>query len=201
MPSLTTFKLEQLKNAADELMVNYLAKRKAMDQERMLGLYLPFTHNPKRLNDIQFVQKISTYIHENRFRYKYIDPNFATSSYNNDVIPFLKQTIIGAFLFELLKITTIYTDETVKDYSALGAVILEFFQIDKLSDIPKHELTTSLLSLQQFMMSTQVASPTIHWHDTISNQPLIEKIDGLIKSIVPFPLPPTEKFSWWGLMS
>ena len=196
MFGIAEYKLDKLQEAANGLTESYKHTRMEMDQRRTLGFLRPYTQNPDRLNDIQCIKKITAYINKNKFLYRHTSSSsgYINSLYNKEIAPFLKQAIVGAFLFELLKITSIYTDDTVRGNSALGEVILDLFEIDKLSQFPKDKLTECLSSLQQFIQNMAEKEPLRQWHETMTNQQLIDNIAELLKKIVPFP---AAESSWW----
>lgn len=80
-------------------------------------------------------------------------------------------------MLELITITSTYSNEaTVKTNSALGKIILDLFKIDKLSDIPPHEMQECLSNLNRFLEVTNTKLPQISWHETLSNSELMQQI-------------------------
>lgn len=168
-------KLPQLIDAGVNLVANYKVVRTELDQQRFFASYRASTSNPERLEDAQSIQQIAEYIKLHKFSYSQQDESLKYHDYHNDVAPFLKSVISGAFLLELITITQTYTFSSVKDGSALGKIILDLFQIRQLSDVPPDTLRDCLINLQRFIETLNIATNQ-KWHPVKSNEDIIKQI-------------------------
>jgi hypothetical protein len=148
------YELSVLNAYSKALIDTYQVKRKQMDEARTFGFFLPYTHNQSRLDNIKFLETVASFVIQNKFIYSSWDESFRSKRYDREVAPFLRKVVLGIYLFELKNITdTYYSEAWVKTSSALGSILLDFFEIDKLSDIPKEVQAGLLLSLQKYIQS------------------------------------------------
>lgn len=176
-----TFTIPNFKDLTDStqrLSTAYKKERSNMDEQRFFGSYRSSTNNPERLNAASCIQRIATYISANKFEWDKLDPGFQHKDYAATTAPFLKKAISGALILELVTITATYSNEaTVKTNSALGKIILDLFNIDKLSDIPLEEMQECLSNLEHFLEVTNKQLPNNKWHDVLSNTQLIQQVN------------------------
>ena len=150
--SFTIPGFKELLSTSKRLVTSYQVMRDQFDSQRIFASIRPKTHNPERLNDAACIEKLATYIMNNKFNYQSIDLRFKKDDYAKVVAPFLKEALSGALLLELIKITNTYTnEEDVKKNSALAKIILNVFSINKLSDIPSEQVSKCLTNFLRFM--------------------------------------------------
>jgi len=175
------YELSTLNDHADGLLKNYQNKRKQLDESRFFAFFLPYTHNQSRLDNIQFIVNASTYLIKNKFNYSSWDESFRHKRYDRDVAPFIRKAILGLYLLELMTITESYSSEiSVKTNSALGAIILDFFDIDKLSDIKTTTQKDFLCALLQYLRVAP-SERALSFHPSLKPEQIIEKISSQIQ--------------------
>ena len=131
---------------------NYQSTREEMDSQRLFASLRSPTDNPVRIEDATFVKDLANHVRANKFEYGEVDEDFAGQDYSKSIAPFLKQVIAGAMLLQLIKVTNEYTFESsVKSYSAMGKVVLDLFEVEKLSDISDEDRTNCLQSLDRYL--------------------------------------------------
>lgn len=183
------YRLENLLTASQNLRSDYQKKRQEMDEARTLGKYRPYTHNQQRLDYITFIENLTKFVIENRYNYRLT--LFSSRSYDQVLTPLLTKIILGAYLLELINITKTYSAETsVLTDTALGAIILNFFKIEKLSDIANEIQADCLTSLQSYLTKIPVREK-IFLHPLKNCDDFIAEISSFLKTIVPYPVEPS----------
>lgn len=176
-----SYELSTLNQFATRLLENYQIKRKQFDDSRFFAFFLPYTHNQSRLDNIKFIVDASTYLIKNKFNYISWDESFRHKRYDRDVAPFIRKAILGLYLLELINITKSYSSETsIKSCSALGAIILDFFEIEKLSDLPSATQKDFLCALLQYLRVAP-ADRGLSFHPTLKLEEIKEQVSVYIK--------------------
>ncbi|WP_131795869.1 hypothetical protein [Fluoribacter gormanii] len=181
--------LDILIKSAQQLVISYQKTRVHLDEQRFFASILPKTHNPERLNDAAFIEKIALHISMNRFNYSNMDPDYKNKNYSNCIAPFLKEVLTGALLLELIKISNSYSNkEDVKRNSALGQIILTLFDINEISDVSEKQLHRSLSKLYKYMEiieynENKKGNSNFLWHKTKSNEELKQEINVELKKL------------------
>ncbi|WP_131795828.1 hypothetical protein [Fluoribacter gormanii] len=128
--------LDILIKSDQQLVISYQKTRGHLDEQRFFASIFPKAHNPERLNDAAFIEKIALHISMNRCNYSNKDPDYKNKKHSNCIAPFLKEVLTGALLLELIKISNGYSnEEDVKKNSALGKIILTLIDINQISDV------------------------------------------------------------------
>lgn len=200
----------------------YLDRRTTLDSQRFFGSWRSSTVNAERKNDCTFIQTVVEWIDDLGNRREYLekfgnmDPIFRHLNshewsdetaktkglkrvYDESLVPYLSQVMLGAMILTLAKITQSYTglgviayDEgAVKNYSALAYVLMNEFNIEKLSDIDAPGRRTCLRSLVRFISIMEAAhqqeksSAAIQWHPSFANEVLLQQLSKEINAIEP----------------
>lgn len=117
--------------------------------------------------------------------------------YEISICPFLRQAILGAVVLTLSKITKSYTgarlsgcdEATVKSYSGLAYVLLNEFNLEKLSDIDASERLSYLKSLDRLIKVLDAGHKknksleAIQWHPSYTNEVLLQQLSSEIASL------------------
>lgn len=175
--------MKLLSRAASSLNEAYQRERQEKDSHRFLSSLRSNTHNPKRLEDINFVEAVEMSVTSKKIDYDTLDPEFQYKDYDKFIAPFLKKVMAGALLLDLTAITKEYSsEESVKSNSALGKIILDVFGIDKLSDAPEDERVACFKALKRYLevIISHTAEP-IKWHANKTNDQLIADIEHEIR--------------------
>ncbi len=183
------YTLSALLAYSKSLKSDYQAKRQIMDIARIGGSWRPYTHAKQRLDSIKFIEDLTQFVMENRYNYR--STIFTDRTYTQVVEPLLIRIILGAYMLELINITQSYSSETsVKNDSALGFIILNFFEIEKLSDIPKEIQSDCLASLRSYL--TKIPEKEVNpSHPTKNRDNITAEISSALKMIVPHPGEPS----------
>ena len=179
------FTLPNLHNtltACKDLTEHYQADRKKKDDNRIFSSLRAATHNEDRINDTKFIEKFANTISALKFRYQHeIDPSLTTKKYATEVAPILRKAMSGALLFELQKINETYYSEGRVKNSALATIILNRFCVDTYSEIDPEIVRECLFCFKDVLTKFQnKALPEelqIKWHETMTNEELMQKID------------------------
>lgn len=177
---------ETLVEAGQALESTYKKKREAKDADRFFGGYRSATKNPSRDVDIHFAKTITCSADKRRPNYAQWDEEIQKQSAEKSknqmkkiVADYLELVMTGAFLLDLTFITKeFYSEESVKGSSVLGELILDLFQIEKLSDAPEETRLEVFQALKHYMtvVNNKTVEP-IKWHETKSNKALMEALD------------------------
>lgn len=179
--------MKELTDSTSKLCATYQTERSDMDGQRFFASFRSSTINSERLNDANCIEKIAKSISRSKFKWESIDPTFANKNYAREIAPFLREVISGALLLELIKITTSYKrgEAYVKTGTALGKIILDLFNIDKLSDVPTEQMHKCLSNFKHFLEVTNEPKvdeqnkpiPLTQWHASIENSALIKQVN------------------------
>lgn len=145
--------------------------------------------NQERIDTTAFAKTIAISVSQRKEKYHELDKFFPDYDSRNSLLTsmaFLKKVIAGALLMELAEITATYSDEKeVKNRSALAKLILDFFGIDKLSDMPVEDRNECLESLKRYMTTVTTKMPeTIAWHPSKSIDEIYLDIDKALGVVV-----------------
>ncbi|STX28830.1 Uncharacterised protein [Legionella beliardensis] len=185
--SFTIPGFKELLNTSKKLVSSYQVTRDQFDSQRIFASIRPKTHNPERLNDAACIEKLATYIMDNKFNYQNLDLRFNKADYAKVIAPFLKEALSGALLLELIKITNTYSKEEDAKNSALAKIILDVFKINKLSDVPTEQLNKCLTNFLYFIEVYEQAAANknlnIPLHQTKSNEDLKQEISSELRKL------------------
>lgn len=185
--TFTIPKMKELTDSTSKLCATYQTERSEMDGQRFFASLRFSTTNSERLNDATCIEKIAKSISTNKFKWKSIDSTFADKNYASEIAPFLREVISGALLLELIKLTASYKrgETYVQTNSALGKIILDLFNIKKLSDVPTEQMHKCLSNFKHFLEVTNEPKvdeqnkpiPPAQWHASIENSALIKQVN------------------------
>lgn len=152
-------------------------EQKAQDQNRYFGSYLPSRVDPLIENSINFIQNITKYSATPEAKTTLSAAQFSHAKPIH-LSSFLQNVSKGAMLLELIAIAAASPNPEEQSKHALGKVILEFFQVKQLADIPESTVVECLNCLDQFIH----ANPeTMRWNQVKTNDALRQIISTELK--------------------
>lgn len=171
---------EILKGYANQLKTLYQKERAVMDGARFFGSFRGKTTNPERLHDIDFIRSLANHMALKGTFYvtgKQKSTHGLMYSSSDETINSLTTALSGAFLIQVIKISDDYVSKSsVRFRSALAKLVLNFFNVETVSEIPRSEIHRCLSSLKNYLEATTRTPIEVKWHKTKSNAELFQDI-------------------------
>lgn len=168
--------LTHLLQTTKQLETIYRTEQHIKDINRLFGKILPYTTTFPYIEDCKFIQNLSSWISDHKFEYE----SNPALRYEQNIAPLLKNAILGSMLLLLIKI-----EMDPDSGNTLRSLLLDFFKIQQLRDIPteiSHQYLSALHRVFKKICERETANPWLpltNWHPQLSNQALLELIASL----------------------